>query len=158
MTEDIARSESLLREWQGLMRTGVDAGRRGEPMVARRLYLQAQALTQSLLARPPCDAVADDDRMAAFVATHLKLADSFQATGHVSLALAQLWTAHQTLMALVRDESACISLRQAALRHSRETRTALFEYSAQHGSRPEIADALRDGCASTLLPPGAFVH
>ncbi len=157
MTEDIVTSDSLLRDWQALMRRGVDASRQGETMVARRLYLQAQGLTLALLACRTCDAVDDDDRVAAFVVTHLNLADSFQGTGHIALALAQLWTAHQTLMGLLHDERVAMTLRLAALRHSRETSAALVEHSAQHASHPEIVATVRGGCLS-VPPPGALAH
>ncbi|MGC4008437.1 MAG: hypothetical protein QM805_05250 [Pseudomonas sp.] len=147
---------ALLQDWQALMRSGLDASRSHAPAQARAHYLHALAIARQLLAGPPGD-VADDDRVAAFVVTHLNLAESLADSGQPAAAVAYLCGAHRTLMQLLRDTASPAPLQMAACRHSRETHAALIGHWAEHGAHPEIMDALRDGCMP-FPPQGAFVH
>lgn len=56
-------------------------------------------------------------------------------------------------MRLLCDPQAGIDLRQAALRHSRETHAALLAHLQTHGPHPAIARALRAGCLALAVGP-----
>lgn len=110
----------LLCEWKSWVEMGLAAARRPAPAEARAHYLQALELAQTLLAAEPGE-VADDDRLAAFVVTHLNLADSCVDAGQPDAAVLYLCRTHRTLLALPCDEAAPEPLRQAACRHLRQT-------------------------------------
>lgn len=133
-----------LPEWERLMRGACDAMRRGQAALAESTCLQALAIAQALLASG--DVACADDRVAAFVVTHLQLSDLHREADHAHAAAAYLCTAHCTLMALLRSAATEPALQQAAFRHSRETHAALLAHLAEHGSDPAIVAALRAGC------------
>lgn len=139
------RHHSLL-QWQGLMREAMTTLRSGRTAAAGHLYLQALAIAQTLLQGRPQDALDDEDCVAAFVVTHLNLADWHRDAEQAHAALGHICAAHRTLMAVLRDEHASPALQQAACRHSRETHAALIEHLANHGSHPDAVLALRAGC------------
>lgn len=146
-----------LPEWEGLMRGVCDAMRRGQASLAETTCLQALAIAQSLLTAG--DAARADDRMAAFVVTHLQLADLCRNADREHDAVTHLCTAHCTLMALLRSGSTEPALQQAAFRHSRETHAALLAHLAEHGSDPAIVAALRAGCMPfSHAAHGATLH
>jgi hypothetical protein len=145
-----------LRAWARVMRRGVDAARCGHVMRAEGLYLQTLDLTQPLL-DAGCAECADDDRIAAFVVTHLALSDLHREAERIEDAVAQLCVAHCRLMALLRDPQAEPALQQAACRHSRESHAALVAHLGEHGEHPAILAALRAGCMP-LSPPGVALH
>ena len=149
-----------LREWEGTMRRGTDAARSGQPQRAGSFYLKALALSRALLGRAGAAAADDrsDDCVAAFVVTHLNLADLQAEAGETELAALYLGAAHCALMALLRDPGTDPAWRQAACRHSRETHAALLAYLDEHGHQADILAALHAGCLpfppsrSTLVP------
>jgi len=144
-----------LSAWERVMRLGVDAARRGHLLLAEGLYLQALGLAQPLLdAR--CTERADD-RIAAFVVTHLNLSDLHRDAERIEDAVAHLCVAHCRLMALLRDPRAEPALQQAACRHSRETHAALVAHLGEHGGHPAILAALRAGCMP-FPAPGVTLH
>lgn len=148
---------SGLPEWEGLMRGVGDAMRRGQAVLAETTCLQALAIAQALLMAG--DTARADDRMAAFVVTHLQLADLCRNADREHQAVAHLCTAHCTLMALLRSVTADPALQQAAFRHSRETHAALLAHLAEHGSDPAIVAALRAGCMPfSHAAHGATLH
>ncbi|MCM8564046.1 hypothetical protein [Thauera linaloolentis] len=138
------------------MAQGLDADRGRRPAQARALYLRAQKIAYVLLAGPGGE-VMDDDRVAAFVVTHLNLADALVDDGRSGEAAACLCAAHRTLMSLMCDETASASLRMAAGRHSRETHAALILHRSEYGDRPEIMAVLGN---EGMLPAaaGACLH
>ncbi len=147
-----------LREWEGLMRRGVDAARCGHAMLAEGLYLQALGIAQGLL-EADARGHSADDRVAAFVVTHLNLADLHRDAEQTNEAVAHLCAAHRTLMALLRDAGTEPTLQQAACRHGRETHAALMAHLGEHGSHPAIVAALRAGCMPFPPPPhGITLH
>ena len=135
------------------MRSGTNAARCGYALIAEGLYLEALALSRALLACSPSEDESADDRVAAFVVTHLNLADLHAEAEHTAAAAAWLCSAHCALMSLVRDPAADRDLQQAAVRHSRETHAALLEHLGQHGNADTVLTALRAGCMSFMASP-----
>lgn len=144
-----------LRTWERVMRRGVDAARGGQLLLAEGLYLQALGLAQPLLDAGCAECA--DDRIAAFVVTHLNLSDLHRDAERTEDAVAYLCVAHCRLMALLRDPQAEPALQQAACRHSRETHAALVAHLGEHGVHPAILAALRAGCMP-FPPPGITLH
>lgn len=146
-----------LPEWEQLMRSACDARRGGQAALAEAACRQALAIAQALLAGG--EASRADDRVAAFVVTHLQLADLHLDADRVRDAAAHLCTVHCTLMALLRSPATEPLLQQAAFRHSRETHAALLAHLAEHGSDPAIVAALRAGCMPlSHAAHGATLH
>ena len=143
------------------MRTGTDAARCGQVLLAESLYLEALALASNLLdPATACDEPADD-RVAAFVVTHLNLADLHAQEQHTATAAAYLCTAHRALMSLLGGAGIDPSLQRAALRHSRETHAALLEHLELHGDAEAVLAALRAGCMPFITCPprrGTTLH
>jgi hypothetical protein len=144
-----------LPAWERLMRRGVDASRRGHIVLAEGLYLQALGIAEPLLEAGGSESA--DNRVAAFVVTHLNLADLHRDADRTEDAVAHLCTAHRTLMALLREGQTEPALQQAACRHSRETHAALISHLGEHGAHPAILAALRAGCMP-FPPPGVTLH
>ncbi len=136
----------LLPKWQALMRRGMNADRGRAPAKAQALYLLARDIARVLLLQGSADPMSADDRVAAFVVTHLNLADAFADAGQPDVAATHLCAAHRDLIALLLDEGAAPELRQAACHHARETHAALVLHLSEHGEHPEIMAALRTGC------------
>ena len=143
---------TALHAWEDLMRRGLEAARRGQPGLAEGLCLRALLIAQSLLAGAGDERA--DDRMAAFVVTHLNLADLHRDADRPHDAVDHLCAAHRTLMEMLRDARTDPALQQAAFRHSRETHAALLAHLGEHGSDPAIVAALRAGCMP--FPPHGF--
>jgi len=74
------------RQWERTMRTGTDAARYGRALLAEGLYLRALALSRRLLDHSSTGEERADDRVAAFVVTHLNLADLHTEGEHTVLA------------------------------------------------------------------------
>jgi len=146
-----------LPEWESLMRGACDARRRGQAALAEAGCRQALTVAQGLLSHG--EAACADDRVAAFVVTHLQLADLQRDAERIHDAAAHLCAAHCTLMALLRSPATEPLLQQAAFRHSRETHAALLAHLAEHGSDPAIVAALRAGCMPfSHAAHGATLH
>ena len=145
-----------LRAWERVMRRGVDAARGGQLLLAEGLYLQALGLAQPLLDAGCAERA--DDRIAAFVVTHLNLADLHNDLDEPQAAVVHLCGAHETLMALMRDPAGDHDMQQAAFRHSKATHTALLDHLSEHGSHPAVLDALRAGCMPFPLTRGHTLH
>jgi len=134
-----------LGEWEHLTRQALAAERCGQGALAGCLHRRALVLALSLLQSGRASGPSADSRMAAFVVTHLNLADLHACAGEIDAAVDHLGAAHRTLMALLRDAQAGPALQQAALRHSRETHAALLAHLSAHGSHPGIVAALQAG-------------
>lgn len=146
-----------LPAWQQLMRQGVDAARCGSASLAEGFYQQAMAIAQALIDGPAPGACADD-RIAAFVVTHLNLADLHSEEERPDDAIAVLCAAHRRLMTVLRDPDADPALQLAACRHSRETHAALLAHLGERQSHPAIVAALHAGCLPFPMPTSATVH
>ena len=141
-----------LRAWESLMRRSIDAAGCGNSVLARHLCAQALLIAETLLA-PGHEDLSADDRLAAFVVTHLRFADLHAEQGSgIDAAAVHRCRAHEALMALLRDPRAEPALQQAACRHSRETHAALLLHLTEHGSHPAIVAALHAGCMPIALP------
>ena len=132
--------------------------RSGRGTLAEGLYLEALALSRTLLDVGTGADGRADDCVAAFVVTHLNLSELHAEADETAAAAAYLCVAHRTLMALLRDPGADPVLQRAACRHSRETHAALLAHIAEHGSQPDIVDALRAGCLPFPMPASTTVH
>lgn len=138
---------ALLQPWQTAMARAACAERQGQLLQALASYQQALAIVRTLLAQPGSElAERADDCVAALVASFQHLAELQADAGGSDLAAAQLAGAHEMLMHLLCDPSACSALQQAALRHSRETHAGLLRHLNEYGPHPAIARALRAGC------------
>lgn len=138
----------LLSPWQSLMSRGTAAARQGHVLLALASFQEALGMARALLAKP---GERSDDCVAALVVSHHNLAEVQLDAGGKDLAAAQLASAHETLMHLLCNPATDGALRQAALRHSRETHAALLLYLEAHGAHPMIARALRAGCLGLAL-------
>lgn len=147
-----------LRKWEHLMHQAVDATRCGSEVRAECLYREALSIAQRAL-ESTTDALASaDDRVAAYVVTHLNLAELLVDADQCNDAIAGLCVAHRRLMALLRDPSAGPSMQLAACRHSRETHAALLSHLTGPESHPSIVAALHAGCLPFPVSAGVTVH
>ncbi len=91
-----------LRAWERVMRRGVDAARCGHLLLAEGLYLQALGLAQPLLGAGCAER--PDDRIAAFVVTHLNLSDLHRDAERIEDAVAHLGEhgVHPAILAALR--------------------------------------------------------
>ncbi|WP_250515448.1 hypothetical protein [Caballeronia sp. INDeC2] len=135
-----------LPSWEAAMRQAVKAERERHIALALRGYEQALAIAQCLIDAPPAGRV--EDCIAAFVVSHLNLADLRVAQGDPNAAAPVLCHAHRALIALSLDAARPAPLRQAALRHSRETYVALIRHISRHGPHPLITRAIADADAA----------
>ncbi|KQP38834.1 hypothetical protein ASF44_10325 [Pseudorhodoferax sp. Leaf274] len=132
------------------MARGTAAARQGQVLLAMASFQEALGIARGLLAVP---GARSDDCVAALVVSHHNLAEVQADAGGNDLAAAQLALAHETLMHLLCDPATDGVLRQAALRHSRETHAALLLYLQANGPHPAIARALRAGCLGMAVGP-----
>ncbi len=132
---------TLLTQWQQFTRAGVQASRSHQHLQATALHRQALAIAQQLFAAN-ANASADDDRVAAFVVSHLNLADAYIATDQRGAAVDCLCSAHGELLATLHNAALRASLRLAAGHHRRETHLALIQFLAAHGPEPLVCQAL----------------
>jgi hypothetical protein len=140
----------LLSPWQSVMSRGTAAARQGHVLLALANFQEALGIARALLA---VSGQRSDDCVAALVVSHHNLAEVQLDAGGDDLAAAHLALAHETLMHLLCDPATDGALRQAALRHSRETHAALLLYLEAHGAHPVIARALRAGCLGMAVGP-----
>ncbi len=116
-------------------------GAAGQGAMALAYQQQALALSLRVLQQVP-PAGREDDCVAALVVSHLNVADLQAQAAELDAAAHLLCRAHALVLGLLADGRHSPALRQAALRHSRETLAALFAYVAHHGPHPAIAQAL----------------
>lgn len=136
---------SGLGQWESLMRRGIASARCGNTALAAHLYGQSLHIAENLLSRGHVGLEADD-RIAAFVVTHLNLADLYAEQAQLDAAVHYRCRAHEALMAMLRDPDGEPAMQSAACRHCRETHAALMAHLSEHGSDPAILAALRAGC------------
>jgi hypothetical protein len=142
----VSSADPTLPLWESLMRQAVADERAGQPSLARAGYERALAIAHRLLDAPPPGRT--DDCLAALVVSHHNLADLLIDSNDRDAAARHLCHAHDTLIALHTSIARPVSLRQAALRHSRETHMALVRHVARHGPHPLIARTLDAACVT----------
>lgn len=120
----------------------------GEPEFALAQLVQAIPLAHQLL-RSPYLTVQPDDYLAAWVVTHLWIAELLAERQQLPAALDYLCDAHTALLDLGQRTEVPL-LQQAAWRHQRETLQALLQWQRQHGPSPRVT-ALLD--ATRCAPP-----
>jgi hypothetical protein len=130
--------------WERVMREAVRTSRAAPRHVALKAYEQALEIAHRLIEQPPPERA--DDCVAALVVSHHNLAGLHAERGDIDSAAEHLCHAHETLIRLFLDNSQDTSLRQAALRHSRETHFALLNHLRAHGPHPFVTRALGAGC------------
>jgi hypothetical protein len=135
-----ASEPASLPRWESLMRDALLAERHGSAALALAGYESAAHVALDLLDAPA--AGREEDCVAAFVASHLNLADLLAATGDTAASARHLCHAHDTLIALQASAQRPPSVRRAALRHSRETHVALIRHLARHGHDAHVARSL----------------
>lgn len=90
--------------------------------------------------------------------SHLNVADLQAQAAELDAAAHLRCRAHALVLGLLADGRHNPALRQAAVRHSRETLAALFAHVADHGPHPAIAQALASrvawGCSTDCVAAG----
>lgn len=142
--DDPRPAHSDLSSWEATIREAVGAERDGRIVPALAGYRRALEIARRLIDTPPPSR--HDDCVAALVVSWHNLADLLANQGDVERCVENLCHAHEALIALYLDARRDAVLRQAALRHGRETHLALIRHMAQHGEHPRIVRALREGC------------
>ncbi|MFT4066510.1 DUF2753 family protein [Paraburkholderia sp.] len=133
-----------LSQWETVTRQAIAAAREAGAGPALAGYEQALSIARQLIAAPPSGRA--EDCVAALVVSYHNLADLHVEQGDADTAASHLCRAHEALIALMLNADRTASLRQAALRHSRETHFALISHVARHGPHPLVTRALRMGC------------
>lgn len=132
-----------LSEWEAVMRKAVATMRETGIAAAAADCDTALAIARRVIDTPPPGR--EEDCIAALVVSHHNLADVKMACGEFDAAAGLLCQAHEALAATLQDAGRSTSIRQAALRHMRETRYALVAHVGAHGPHPLIARALCSG-------------
>ncbi len=135
---------ATLPQWERAMQRARAAGQMGQMAMALAFEQQALALALRLLQQTP-PAGREDDCIAALVVSHLNVADLQVQAAAPDAAARLLCRVHGLLQDLVADGQCGAALRQAALRHGRETHAALLAHVRSHGPHPAIAEALAVG-------------
>jgi hypothetical protein len=151
----------LLREWERLTQTGVEASRDNRPEQALAWHGHALRVAHQLFHDAPAGVCADD-RLAAFVVAHLNLADCLNTLSQPVSAGECIHCAHHQLLALTRDDHASADLRSAACKHLHHTFAALTEHHKRCVAR-EREDAMERQAHSFPMPsgnppPGTLLH
>lgn len=136
--------DSSLTQWQTITRRAIAAARETGAASSLAGHEEALWIARQLLAAPP--PARAEDCVAAFVVSCHNLADLHIDQGDSDTAASYLCRAHEALIALILDNTRTASLRQAALRHSRETHLALVAHVASHGEHPLVTRVLRSAC------------
>lgn len=127
---------------------------RGEPEFALAQLVQAIPLAHQLL-RSPYLTIQPDDYLAAWVVTHLWIAELLAERQQLPAAQDYLCDAHTALLDLGL-RTAAPWLQQAVWRHQRETLQALQQWQRQHGPTDRVSallDATRGPLPSPPSPP-----
>ncbi|MFN3440661.1 MAG: hypothetical protein ACK41V_23405 [Acidovorax sp.] len=127
--------------WERTMQRARGAARLGQMAMSLAYQQQALALSLRVLQQVP-PAGREDDCVAALVVSHLNVADLQAQAAELDAAAHLRCRAHALVQGLLADGRHSPALRQAAVRHSRETFAALLAHAAHHGPHPAIAQAL----------------
>lgn len=127
--------------WERTMQRAHAAERLGQVAMALAYQQQALALSLRVLQQVP-PVGREDDCVAALVVSHLNVADWQAQAAELDAAAHLRCRVHALLQGLLADGRHSPALREAAVRHSRETLAALFAHVAHHGPHPAIALAL----------------
>ncbi|WP_051231765.1 tetratricopeptide repeat protein [Stutzerimonas azotifigens] len=142
-----------MEHWKDMIAAGNRHFQLGDWVEARELYLQALALALTLFERWP-DA---DEAVAALVVSHHNLADLHLRLGQPEESAEYLCACHERLLRSMADPHLGEGLRQAALRHSRETYVALLSFTTEQGFSPRcdalLAKPARDRLADARAKP-----
>lgn len=141
-----------LQAWEQRMQRAQALWQNGEQEFALAQLVQAIPLAHQLL-RSPYLTVQPDDYRAAWVVTHLWIAELLAERQQLPAALDYLCDAHTALLGL-GDSTEVSLLQQAAWRHQRETVQALLQWQRQHGPSARVTQLLQSThCAPPTVPP-----
>jgi hypothetical protein len=136
-----AAPEPSLPLWESITRQAIKDERDKRHACALAGYERALPIAQQLINAPPSGRA--EDCLAALVVSYHNLADLRVAQGEFDTAAHLLCRAHESLVALALHAERPAALREAALRHTRESHVALIRHVARHGPHPLIADVLK---------------
>ncbi len=141
-----------LQAWEQRMQRAQALWQNGEQEFALAQLVQAIPLAHQLL-RSPYLTVQPDDYLAAWVVTHLWIAELLAERQQLPAALDYLCDAHTALLGLGHSTEVTL-LQQAAWRHQRETVQALLQWQRQHGPSARVTQLLQaTHCAPPAAPP-----
>lgn len=130
--------ETAAEYWKQLTVEGNRWFLRGQFRRAIRRYLAARDIAVDHLDCWPNP----DDAVAVVVVSFLNLAEALTQTGSLGEAGDNLCLVHRNLLVASQDPSQALALRQAALKHLRQTLAALHLFARQHGETAQIAETL----------------
>lgn len=137
-----------LARWRAATRRANAAFRRGHYAAALSGYSHALRLADDLLASPELHR--DPGAcLAAFVISHHNLSDCLGREEPSPRAIEHLCLPHRRLRCLLEDDATALPVREAAVRHLRETRLALLGWLQRHGRDASVESAL----GSITYPP-----
>ncbi|GAB5095568.1 hypothetical protein [Caballeronia sp. GACF4] len=140
---DISAQDSpSLPVWEALMRQAIKAAAEQQTTAARSTFEHALEIARRLIEAPPPGR--GEDCIAALVVSHHNLADHYAEQGNQDAAAQLRCEAHEALLALSVSAERPVTIRQAALRHSRETHVALIRHVARHGPHSLIARTIEN--------------
>lgn len=111
------RPGTPMEQWKRAIKAGNDAFTSPDPGTALGHYRLALRLAQTLVGDWPDH----DAALAALVVSHHNLADLHRLSNAHEEAITHVCDAHDALQRLIADPDTDLALRQAALRHSRQT-------------------------------------
>ncbi|WP_420224986.1 hypothetical protein [Pigmentiphaga litoralis] len=111
------RPGTPMEQWKQAIEAGNEAFTGPEPATALGHYRLALRLAQTLVGDWPDH----DAALAALVVSHHNLADLHRLSNAHEAAITQVCDAHDALQGLIADPLTDLALRQAALRHARQT-------------------------------------
>jgi hypothetical protein len=150
-----AAREPSLPLWETITRQAIRDEREKRVASALAGYERALPIALQLIDAPPPDRA--EDCLAALVVSYHNLADLRVAQGEHDAAAHLLCRAHEALVALSLHTGRPATLRQAALRHTRESHVALIRHVARHGPHARI-DAVLKAADAAFHPGHAAPH
>lgn len=135
------RPGTPMDQWKRAIEAGNHAFTARDLTSALGHYRLALRLGQTLVGQWPDP----DAALAALVVAHHNLADLHWQAGNIEDAIANVCDAHEALQGLISDTSVDLDLRQAALRHTRQTTHELTRCARTHGGHPLVQAALAHG-------------
>ncbi len=136
------QDDSTLHAWEHLAQRAKQFTLNGKIESALALQIKALQVAARLLAGPLLHAQ-PDHCMAAWVVSHHNIAQLLEQRQQRVLALDYLCDAHIGLSSIESAQATPPEVQHAALRHLRETRSALLHWQSRHGSATCIDAALR---------------
>ena len=132
------RPGTPMEQWKRAIEAGNDAFTGSDPATALGHYRLALRLAQTLVGDWPDH----DAALAALVVSHHNLADLHRLSNAHDEAITQVCDAHDALQRLMANPDTDLGLRQAALRHSRQTLHELLRCARTAPVHPRLQASL----------------